>query len=635
MNNLEDIIKSYEQKIAIFEEERMISDIYEQVLLFSHRSVAVIGLDFGIIWINKTAETMFGYDFLEVKGKKISATLFGAETDTSPIPTALDNAMKGQISIYEHILYKKNGEKIWVRIHMHPMFNRENQIDKICIYGTDITQEKVYQKRIEESENKFNELLQHTSDLIYITDLSGHILSTNAAWTRYTGYSVEETLNQHNSLYLHPKDIEKLKSARHSIISGKDYSFNIDIRCYSKTKEIVWLNTTCYPHYSATKEIIGFNGIAKNITEQKRNQCYYEVLSKNVGDLVCLLDKDSIYNFISPSIRDIAGYEPEEMLGKYSFSFYHPDDLQQAITYREQVLKDGNTQIESLTLRFRKKNGSYTWLEFTAKYFFDDFSDDYRTILSAKVADIRKIEEEKLAAKLEEEKRLNRIKSGFVDFVSHEFKTPLSIIKGLCELVKMSIVDEKVDIEQLKKDINGIDFETRGLIDLIEDVLIIEKIENGKLSLQPKLVDIESIISSVNDRLSTKLIKTRKASVEIEGSPVHIQADPKYLEVVYKNLLSNAYKYSEGCTSPVVKIDFSDTEVLVSVKDFGLGIPEKSKSFLFTSFYRADNVAQIEGTGLGLSIVKKFVELHNGSIACISELGKGTEMIVRLPTNIL
>ena len=631
MNNPEDLIKVYEQKIAALEEERVMSDIYERVLLYSHRSVAVIDLEFKIVWINKTAESMFGYKFEELRNKTISEVLFGEETDTSKVPQALENALHGEVSIYEQILYKKHGTKLWVRVHMHPMYNRENKIDKICLYGTDITQEKAYQKRIEESDNRFKELLEHTSDIIYTIDNSGYVISINAAWTRLTNFSLEETINKHNSLFLHQKDLEKLKAERADIISGKNYSFNLDARCYTKNNEIVWLNTTCYPYYSATKEIIGFNGIAKNITEQKRNQCYYELLSKNVGDLICLLNKDSIYNFVSPSIREIAGYEPEELIGKYSFTFYHPDDLRKAINYREHVLKNSNTQIDSLTLRFRKKNGTYTWLEFTAKYFFDDFSDDYRTILSAKVADIRKIEEEKLNAKLEEEKRLNRIKSGFVDFVSHEFKTPLSIIKGLCELVNMSIDDEKIDIEQLKKDIDGIDFETRGLIDLIEDVLIIEKIENGKLFLQPRLISIESIISNVNDRLSTKLKNTRKATIEINGSPIQIQGDPKCLEVVYKNLLSNAYKYSDGRPSPVVKIDFGENEISVTVKDFGIGIPEKSKGLLFTSFYRAENVAQIEGTGLGLSIVKKFVELHNGSISCTSELDKGTEMIVILP----
>ncbi len=635
MNNPEDIIKAYEQKILILEEELVMSDIYERVLLSSHRSVAVIGLDFKIIWINKTAEKMFGYELFELKGKKVSETLFGEETDISKVPEALENAIKGHVSVYEHILYKREKTKVWVRVHMHPMYDRNNQIDKICIYGTDITQEKAYQKQITESENRFKELLEHTSDLIYTIDISGNIISTNAAWERFTGYSIDETLHKHNSVFLHPKDVDKLKLASEDIISGKSYSFNKEIRCYTKNHEIVWLNTTCYPYYSATKEVIGFNGIAKNITEQKRNQCYYELLSKNVGDLICLLNNDSIYNFVSPSIKEIAGYEPDELIDKYSFTFYHPDDLRKAINYREQVLKNSNSQLESITLRFRKKNGTYTWLEITAKYFFDDFTDDYRTIISAKVADIRKIEEEKLNAKLEEEKRLNRIKSGFVDFVSHEFKTPLSIIKGLCELVNMSIDDKQIDIEQLRKDIKGIDFETRGLIDLIEDVLIIEKIENGKLSLQPRLVNIDTIISSVNDRLSTKLNNNRKAAIEINGPPVQIEGDPKYLEVVYKNLLSNAYKYSDGRPSPIVKIDFRDYEVLVTVKDFGIGIPEKSKAYLFTSFFRADNVTQIEGTGLGLSIVKKFVELHNGSVSCKSELGIGTEMIVRLPTKMV
>ncbi len=632
MKNSEDIIKFYEQKLTLLEEEREVSDMYENVLRFSHRSVAVMGIDHKIIWINETAERMFGYKREEIKNKTISKVLFGEETDTSKVPKALKDALLGQVSVYEHIVYKKSGVKLWVRVHMHPLYNRKNEIDKICLYGTDITQEKAFQKRIEESENRFENLLKHTSDIIYTIDNTGNIVSINAAWTRLTKYEQEETINQHNSLFLHPNDAIKLNEERENILRGNSYSFNIDLRVYAKNNDIVWLNTTCYPYYSNTKEIIGFNGIAKDITEQKRNQCYYELLSKNVSDLICLLNKDSIYQFISPSIKEIAGYEPQELIGRYSFTLYHPDDIIKAIQYRENVLQQKTSQQDSITLRFRKKDGNYTWLEITAKYFFDDFSDEYRTILSAKVADIRKIEEEKLNAKLEEERRLNRIKSGFVDFVSHEFKTPLSIIKGLCELMNMGLDDEILDKEQLQKDIAGIDFETRGLIDLIEDVLIIEKMENGKLPLHTKRIHIEKIIADVNDRLSFKIDHTRKAKIEVIGDPIAIEGDPKYLEVVYKNLLSNAFKYSPGSPAPIISIQFTEKKVSIVVKDFGIGIPENSMHNLFTTFFRADNVGDIEGTGLGLSIAKKFVELHNGSIFCKSQLDIGTEMVVTLPT---
>jgi len=111
-----------------------------------------------------------------------------------------------------------------------------------------------------------------------------------------------------------------------------------------------------------------------------------------------------------------------------------------------------------------------------------------------------------------------------------------------------------------------------------------------------------------------------------------VSVDPKYIELIFTNLITNAIKYSRDTDlPPVVTISYSENSVQVSVKDFGIGIPKKNHNKIFNTFFRAENIGDIEGTGLGLSIVKKLVELHNGTIMFDSEENSGTEMIVELP----
>lgn len=371
--------------------------------------------------------------------------------------------------------------------------------------------------------------------------------------------------------------------------------------------------------------------MSKNITTQKRNQTIRELLSIHVRDLVCMHDKDTNYIYVSPSIKEIAGYEPQELVGKSSFDFYHPDDIEKIWKYREANIK-GNVEVgESVQLRFRKKEGTYTWLELTGKIFDDSFTGSMAAVTVCKVVDKKKEEEKKILAALEDEKKLNRLKTGFLQFVSHEFKTPLSIIKALCEMIKVGTEDNQIDVEQLTKDVDCINTEVDGLSEMIDEVLVLEELESGNLNLRFRSQSIQSIITDINERLSFKNKKEMKASIRVIGTPQSVQGDRKYLALIFRNLLSNAYKYSERRPSPVVTINFYENQCVVSVKDFGIGIPQEELKNLFSNFYRASNVGKIEGTGLGLSLVKRFVEMHSGTIVCHSKEDEGTEMVVSLP----
>ena len=198
-------------------------------------------------------------------------------------------------------------------------------------------------------------------------------------------------------------------------------------------------------------------------------------------------------------------------------------------------------------------------------------------------------------------------------------------------MIKVGTEDNQIDVEQLTKDVDCINTEVDGLSEMIDEVLVLEELESGNLNLRFRSQSIQSIITDINERLSFKNKKEMKASIRVIGTPQSVQGDRKYLALIFRNLLSNAYKYSERRPSPVVTINFYENQCVVSVKDFGIGIPQEELKNLFSNFYRASNVGKIEGTGLGLSLVKRFVEMHSGTIVCHSKEDEGTEMVVSLP----
>ena len=623
------------KQIASYKEELETKHSFAQVLENANRAVGIISFEREIIWLNKRAEQMVGLPLAEVKGKILTDIMAGTDTDRTKLKDAVEKAKVGIISSYENIIYTIGKDKRWLKFEVHPMYNLDNIIDKACLYAIDVTKEKEYIKLINESDKRYQDLLSNTSDIIFSLDIDGIITNINEAWAKLSGYSKEEIVGKTGVTFFNANDLEKDIKARQQVLNGVMLSYSVETRLLSKTGELIWLDTICTPVYSDTKEIIGFTGISREITEQKKIQLYYELLSNNIRDLVFLIEtKTDTIKYVSPSVKEIAGYDPEDLIGKNPFEFCHPDDLESVTKYKQIQMQNIAKPTDAVTFRYLKKDGTYTWIELTARIVYDESTDTVWAVSSAKVSDIRVMEEEKMAKQLEEEKRLNRIKSSFLQFVSHEFKTPLSIITSLCELIKINMEEEvNAQHSEFFNDLTSIENETEEMISLIEEVLLLEESESGRMRFSPKPLDIIDLIKKASKRVSLKQQVIEITTIKTKGAPKKIYGDIKLLEIVFLNLLSNAYKYSTGCPIPVVTVNFRINELLVSIKDFGIGIPQNSKEKLFSTFYRAENANKIDGTGLGLSIVKNLIDMHKGSIVCVTSEGNGTEMTVALPYN--
>ena len=226
-------------------------------------------------------------------------------------------------------------------------------------------------------------------------------------------------------------------------------------------------------------------------------------------------------------------------------------------------------------------------------------------------------------------KKLEKIKKDFVINVSHELRTPLTAIKGYVETLEEEVKgSSKHYLEIIKK-------HTERLINIVGDLLLLSELEEKGLTQIGEEVNLEEIAKNVFKIFEQKAEeKGLKLNLICEGKSV-IKGDPFKLEQMFINLIDNAIKYTEK-GEVFVALKQLDKEVIVKIKDTGLGIPKEHLDRIFERFYVVDKSRskKLGGTGLGLSIVKHIVFLHNGRIDVESTPGEGTEFIITFPTNL-
>ena len=229
------------------------------------------------------------------------------------------------------------------------------------------------------------------------------------------------------------------------------------------------------------------------------------------------------------------------------------------------------------------------------------------------------------------EKELSELKTRFVTIASHEFRTPLTTIQSSAEMIER--FDQKWGPDKKVKHLNRIKSNVRHMTSLLEDVLLVGRIDSGRLELEKEKFEAAAFILDVFDEIKIGSRDSHQLHCTIQCSDVEIVADKRMVRVVINNLLSNAMKYSDAGTKVDLTVSERDQCILIEVRDEGIGIPQDDLEHLFEPFHRASNVDNRQGTGLGLAILHRMVELHGGLIDVESLIGVGTTFKVTIPLN--
>lgn len=245
--------------------------------------------------------------------------------------------------------------------------------------------------------------------------------------------------------------------------------------------------------------------------------------------------------------------------------------------------------------------------------------------------ELREAKEEVQAA-LDKEKELNQLKTRFISMISHEYRTPLTVIMTSTYLVEQFYEGTKT--EEFNKFLGKIRTSVDSMTKMLEEVLEIGKADSGKNQIIPQKMDILSLVNEVIEEIKVVDKDKHKFDLNFTLDDNVIISDEKSLIHILQNLIGNAAKYSPD--SDLVKINIYDHKdtIEIQVIDEGIGIPKEDQEFLFQSFHRAQNVGTISGTGLGLAIVKRSVDAIDGKIAVDSKVGVGSKFILEIPKDI-
>ena len=566
-----------------------------------------------------------------------------------PVPMAIKQR-KPIKKIVMGVFRPMTNDRVWLLVDAIPVFDEKRKLLYVVCSFNDITELKKLEDELRQSEAQFKGAFEHSPVGMALINVDGYYIEVNERLCEILGYTNQELKSLTFQELTYSEDLEIDLVYKQDLDLGKIANFSSEKRFIKKDKSYVWThisvslvkkseNETYYIvqiiDITERKKIENQNKLL--IEENNKNRAIqlneaknrYRFLAENSVDLICLHTLDTAFQYVSPSVVNILGYNPEYMEGKSPLDFAHPEDLR----YLEDSFTDFiDEKVNGTTIaRFRNNKGKYIWLETKANIIKEK---DIKTGFQSSSRDIttRKEEEEIIEKTLIKERELNELRSNLVSTVSHEFRTPMTTIRTSAELISIYLIGQTFEKKQrLEKQLSTITGEIDRIVELMNSVLTISRNDAGKTIFNPIQFDLKQLCIDVIETSYNNQKDGRKVKTFFKGTNFVVFADKNLMEYSIFNLLNNAFKYSQGCEDIIVNISTTSSKVVLEIIDFGIGIPNEDQPKLFNTFFRASNTNGIPGTGLGLYIVKTFTEKNSGTIQFESILGKGTKVKLTFP----
>lgn len=505
----------------------------------------------------------------------------------------------------------------------------------------DLSQEKDHLVAIVGESNKTLQRLSmvasRTTNSVVITDVNGKTEWVNEAFIKLTGYELNEIIGKvPGDILQGPKTnkvtIEKISQK----LKDKKY-FSEDVVNYTKSGEPYWIHIDCDPIIEKG-ELLGFISIESDITQRKETE---ETLKNRTTQLNAVLnaateisiistDANGVITTFNSGAEKMLGYKASELVGKESAAIFH---LESEIFLRGHELSKKlgydvngfNTFIaipnlegsETREWTYVKKDGTPITVLLSV------------TPMSSSTATIGYLG---VAQDITERKRLDNMKTEFVSTVSHELRTPLTSINGTLGLINGGVMGEIP--EQAKKMLSVAIDNTQRLTLLINDLLDMDKIAIGKMDFELRAHEIKPLVEQ-SIQMNAAYAEQYNVSYKLQSfcDEAKANVDPNRFSQVMANFLSNAAKFSHRDTHVDVAIKCEDDKVIVSIRDYGVGIDESFFKHIFNKFSQADSSdTRVKGgTGLGLAITQELVKYMHGSIDFESKKGEGSVFWIELP----
>jgi PAS domain S-box-containing protein len=633
-NSLEAVVKERTKELenSLIRNNLILNSAGEGIIGINNQGVAT--------FLNPAGANMLGYQVNEIIGKPLLQFLQPNNSDDTPLIQENDNIatiIKEKKTFHKDdaIFWKKDGSKFHAEYFSNPIQENEDIVGTVLTFK-DITNRLTQEQELKENEARIKAVLENVVDGIINIDEEGTVERFNPAAESIFGYTADEVIGKNIKMLMpEPFHAEHDQYLENYLKTGKAQIIGLG-------REVIGLkkNGDQFPCDLGISEVWVedqrlFTGIIRDVSERKQSEQKVKdsenrvkAVLENVVDGIINIDEEGTVERFNPAAESIFGYTLEEVIGNNIKMLmpepYHAEHDQ----YLENYLKTGKAQIIGLGREVigLKKNGdqfpcdlgiSEVWVE------------DQRLFTGI----IRDVSERKHSEKQLEEARLeavsaNHAKSIFLANMSHEIRTPMNAILGYSQILL-----RKKDLSPGQKEgLETISRSGNNLLELINDILDISKIEAGQMTLNPIDFDMASLITGIHSLFQASC-QDKFLSLETNNfdRPIFVHGDEVKIRQILINLVGNAIKFTERGKILLKVEQKKDHLFRFGIKDTGLGIPAKNHESIFEPFRQNEEGFKKGGTGLGLAISQKQAKLMGGEIALESVVGKGSTFTFELP----
>lgn len=541
--------------------------------------------------------------------------------------------------------------------------NEELQVaqEKLSILNNEL-EERVIRRlsELSESEDRFRTMAEGTDIFIAIGDETGNAIYFNKPWVELTGRSIDDLLEFGWADLIHPDDRDRYVGIYLSALE-KQQPFKGEFRLLSKSGNYRWLLASGPPRLHPDGTFAGYISSCIDITDRKKHQEEFQELNEEMAaaneelaatneelaatneelaqthnDLVAYIKKlsdseekllqaietgkmgtwsvnpETMKVTVSAFVKDLLGLDKEMVSIDDILQAVHSDYRGMLFAALSNAMKNHLASDNEYTIN-NLITGEEKWVKATGKVFLDQLGNS--TEYSGMFMDIT-------------ERKLDELrKNDFIGMVSHELKTPLTAINGFVQVLqrKARNAGDEYSVNALDKAY----IQVRKMTAMINGFLNVSRLESGKLILDERPFRLDHLLQETIDE---SFISPSTHQISFGSScEVTVSGDRDKIGSVISNLLSNAHKYSSTGTNIEVNCETTDHEVIVSIKDEGIGIANDDAKKLFERYYRVQGNHSISGFGIGLYLSAEIIERHKGRIWVESEAGKGSVFYFALP----
>jgi PAS domain S-box-containing protein len=588
-----------------------------------------------IEYVNEATLVHSGYSKQDLIGRKIADLYLEGQHDDKVILQFYQNIKKNGIATMESHIRDKYGEELVIRVLGTPAPQSIGD-DCYLIIGEDITQSKKTETHLRESEQRNRKLIEATIDGILIISADMKLVYANTSACEMLQYTNEEIFNLGIEEIFPSQDyVQRFNDSIQRVNQGID--FKGDSQLVNQQGEVMHaeiyittLNLEGNLHY-----YVSIHNITKRVNNEvslRNSEQKYRALTDNSPDHIIRIDNTGILLYCNQSFLGDFGLNEYQCLGSRLDAIKElPKELVDGLSKGIKTVTNSgaSTNIE-FEYRFKDIIRAFDW---TITPETNNAELSSLLIVGRDYTQKKKAEQELVIAK-EKAVGADKLKSAFLANMSHEIRTPLNAIVGFTNLMKEDGISETEKIEY----IDIVNKSSENLMDLINDIVDLAKIESGELSLAKESYNITKLLKELYLLFEKRMAIDQKMHLKFylnvpdEHDVLKVVCDHRRLRQVFINLLGNAFKFTQKGF-----IEFGYTlegnQVRFYVRDTGIGIAADKQSMIFEPFRQADESTSKNygGTGLGLSICKRLIAAHGGNVGLVSEPETGSEFYFTLP----